>query len=231
MNQYLNAEQIAAEQRSFLMKVYWWMATGLCVTGIIAMYVVSRQDIVFAIASNTILFLGLVIGELALVGYLAFAVKSMRANTAGLVFLAYAALNGLTFGVVLYAFTRESVASTFFMTAGTFALVSLWGYFTKSDLSSVGHFSMMALFGIIIASVINIFLRSSGLYWIISYAGVGIFIGLTAYDTQKIKAMNIIGNEGTEEDKKEAIMGALTLYLDFINLFLMLLRIMGRRRD
>ncbi|MFH1761790.1 MAG: Bax inhibitor-1/YccA family protein [bacterium] len=230
MNTHFTTKQVAAEQRSFLMKVYWWMTTGLCVTGIVALYVSSKPDIVYKIAGNSLLFFGLIIGELALVGYLAVAIRRMTASTASLTFISYAALNGLTFGVILFAYTKESVAATFFMTAGTFAVVSLWGYFTKSDLSSVGHFSMMGLFGIIIASIVNIFMQSNALYWIISYAGVGIFIGLTAYDTQKIKAMNIIGNEGTEEDKKEAIVGALTLYLDFINLFLMLLRIMGRRR-
>jgi FtsH-binding integral membrane protein len=127
-------------------------------------------------------------------------------------------------------YTESSIASTFLVTAGTFAGMSFYGYTTKKDLTSWGSFLFMGLIGIIIASVVNIFLQSSAMYWVITYAGVLIFVGLTAYDTQKIKEMNILGNEGTEEDTKEAIRGALTLYLDFINLFLMLLRIMGTRR-
>ena len=127
-------------------------------------------------------------------------------------------------------YTTSSITSTFLVTAGTFAAMSFYGYTTKKDLTSWGSFFFMGLIGIIIASVVNMFLQSSAMYWVITYAGVLIFIGLTAYDTQKIKEMNILGNEGTDEDTKEAIRGALSLYLDFINLFLMLLRIMGSRR-
>ena len=146
------------------------------------------------------------------------------------VFFLYAGLNGVTLAPLFLLYTTASLASTFFVTAGTFAAMSFYGYTTKKDLTSWGSFLFMGLIGIIIASVVNIFLQNSMLYWVISYAGVLIFIGLTAYDTQKIKEMNILGNEGTEEDTKEAIRGALKLYLDFINLFIMLLRIMGTRR-
>jgi FtsH-binding integral membrane protein len=132
--------------------------------------------------------------------------------------------------VIFLVFTAESIASTFFITAGTFGVMSIYGYTTKSDLSKWGNLLFMGLIGLIIASIANFFMESTMLYWITTYVGVLIFVGLTAYDTQKIKNANVIGNEGTEEDSKEAIMGALTLYLDFINLFLYLLRIFGRRK-
>jgi FtsH-binding integral membrane protein len=163
------------------------------------------------------------------VWYLSEAVQRMSANTATFVFLMYALVNGLTLSVIFLVYTLGSIASTFFVTAATFGVMSAYGYFTKTDLTKMGNILFMALIGLIIASLVNIFLNNSTLYWIITYAGVLIFVGLTAYDTQKIKEMNIIGNEGTEEDQKEAIMGALTLYLDFINLFLYLLRILGNR--
>jgi hypothetical protein len=146
------------------------------------------------------------------------------------IFVLYATLTGITFSAIFLMYTESSIASTFLVTAGTFAAMSFYGYTTKKDLTSWGSFLFMGLIGIIIASVVNMFLQSEAMYWVVTYAGVLIFIGLTAYDTQKIKEMNILGNEGTEEDTKEAIRGALTLYLDFINLFLMLLRIMGTRR-
>jgi FtsH-binding integral membrane protein len=146
------------------------------------------------------------------------------------VFAGYSVLNGLTLSVIFFAFTTESIASVFFISAGTFAAMSAFGYFTKKDLTKLGNILIMALVGLIIASLVNMFMNSETLYWISSYVGVLIFVGLIAYDTQKLKKLNVIGNEGTDEDKKEAIIGALTLYLDFINLFLFLLRIFGRRR-
>jgi FtsH-binding integral membrane protein len=154
----------------------------------------------------------------------------MSVNTAMLIFFLYAALNGLTFSLIFLIYTAESIASTFFVTAGTFAVMSIYGYTTKSDLSRWGNLLFMGLIGLLIASVANWFLESTTLYWITTYIGVILFVALTAYDTQKIKATNIIGNEGSDEDSKEAIMGALTLYLDFINLFLFLLRIFGRKK-
>ena len=149
---------------------------------------------------------------------------------AALIFIAYAALNGLTFSMVFLVFTSESIASTFLITAGTFGAMSIYGYFTKSDLTKIGNLAIMGLVGLIIASIVNMFLGSETLYWITTYVGILIFIALIAYDTQKIKKMNVIGNMGTEDDKKEAIMGALTLYLDFINIFLYFLRIFGKRK-
>jgi len=146
------------------------------------------------------------------------------------VFMLYAGLTGVTFSFIFVVYTSASITSTFLVTAGTFGAMSLYGYTTKKDLTSWGSFLFMGLIGIIIASVVNMFMQSTMMHMIITYAGVLIFVGLTAYDTQKIKEMNILGNEGTDEDTKEAIRGALTLYLDFINLFLMLLRLMGDRR-
>ena len=175
-------------------------------------------------------FLLLIIAEFALVASLAGWIMKMSAQVATLIFILYSALNGLTFSVIFLAYTADSIASTFFITAGTFAVMSAYGYFTKSDLTKFGSLLFMGLIGLIIASLVNMFFQNEMLYWITTYLGVFIFIGLIAYDTQKIKKMNVIGNEGTEEDKKEAILGALTLYLDFINLFLYMLRLFGRRK-
>jgi len=154
----------------------------------------------------------------------------MRARSAAILFFSYALLNGLTFSFIFLAYTGSSIASTFVVAAGTFGAMTLYGAATKKDLTSWGSFLYMGLIGIVIAFVVNIFLQSSAIQWIASAIGVLVFTGLTAYDTQKILRMNILGNEGTEEDTKEAIRGALTLYLDFINLFLMLLHFMGNRR-
>jgi uncharacterized protein len=166
-----------------------------------------------------------------LVGYLVTAIQKMSAMTATIVFVLYSILNGVTLSAIFFVFTADSISNVFFITAGTFAAMSAYGYFTKKDLTKLGSILIMALIGLIIASVVNIFLNSEMLYWISSYVGVLIFVGLIAYDTQKLKKLNVVvGNEGTDDDKKEAIVGALTLYLDFINLFLFLLRIFGRRR-
>lgn len=227
---YLSDELVRAEQASFMRKVYSWMTFALLITGLVALWVASTPNVAMTIVGNKILFYGMIIGELACVIYLSARISKMTAQTAVAVFILYSCLNGLTLSVIFMVFTAESLASTFFITAGTFAAMSAYGYFTKKDLSSWGNILMMSLIGIIIASVVNIFFQNEMLYWIVTYVGVLVFVGLTAYDTQKIKAMNIIGNEGTEEDRKEAIMGALTLYLDFINLFLMLLRLFGDRK-
>lgn len=221
---------VAEEQQRFMTRVYGWMSFALLVTGLVAMFSASSPTVMEAIIDNRLIFFGLIIGQLLLVGSLSGWVSRMSANTAMAIFLLYSVLNGLTFSIIFLVYTMESIATTFYITAGTFAAMSLYGYFTKTDLTKTGSFLFMGLIGVIIASVANYFMKSEMLYWIISYVGVFIFIGLTAYDTQKIKNMNIIGNEGTDEDRKEAIMGALTLYLDFINLFLMLLRIFGRRK-
>ena len=221
---------IAAEQQRFMVKVYNWMTAGLGVTGAIA-YIISSDPALSAIIfSSPILVIGLVIAQLGLVFWLASRVMQMSVMTAMSVFMGYAALTGVTFSAIFMTYTTSSIASAFVVTAGTFAAMSFYGYTTKKDLTSWGSFLFMGLIGIIIASVVNMWLASSMMDSLITYAGVLIFVGLTAYDTQKIKEMNILGNEGTDEDTKEAIRGALSLYLDFINLFLMMLRIMGDRR-
>ena len=223
-------EAIAAEQARFMTRVFGWMAFALAITGGIAYLVANSPQMLQFVFGNTYVFFGLIIGEFLLVGYLSAAVNRMSAGTATMVFLMYSVLNGLTMAFVFLIYTSTSIAGTFLITAGTFAAMSLYGYFTKNDLTKAGSLLFMALIGLVLASIVNIFLRSPMMYWILTYAGILIFVGLTAYDTQKIKQMNIIGNEGTEEDHKEAIMGALTLYLDFINLFLYLLRLFGNRK-
>jgi FtsH-binding integral membrane protein len=219
------------ESRSFIQKVYGWMSVGLTVTGACALYMASDPRMIMALVQNKVLFYGLMIAELGLVVYLSGWVKTMELGTARFAFMFYSALSGVTLSVIFLVYTRNSIATTFFLTAGMFGAMSAYGYATKTDLTSMGNFCMMGLFGIILASVVNWWVQSAAVQWAVSYLGILIFVGLTAYDTQKIKAMNIIGNAGTDEDGKEAIAGALTLYLDFINLFLSLLRATGSRRD
>ena len=226
----MSQDAIAAEQQRFMVRVYSWMTGGLGITGFMAFYVANNEMMQKIIFGNMIVFYGLIIAQLGLVIYLATRVQKMSASQAKGVFILYAGLTGMTLASIFMMYTPASITSTFFVTAGTFGAMSFYGYTTKKDLTSWGSFLFMGLIGIIIASVVNIFLNSPMIYWIVTYAGVLIFVGLTAYDTQKIKEMNILGNEGTDEDTKEAISVALTLYLDFINLFLMLLRIMGDRR-
>ena len=226
----ISAEQIQREQINFINKVYSWMSFALIITGLVAMWVASNETLMMSIFSNSLIFWGLIIAEFACVAYLVGAIEKMSAQLATSIFIGYSALNGLTFSIIFVIYTMDSIASTFFITAGTFAIMSIYGYYTKKDLTSIGNLAIMGLVGVIIASVVNWFMASEMLYTIITYVGVLVFVALIAYDTQKIKNMNIIGNEGTEEDKKEAIMGALILYLDFINLFLFLLRIFGSRK-
>ena len=223
-------DAVAAEQRRFMLRVYNWMTMGLGITGLVAYAVAYTPSLTAILLGNPFLPIVLIIAQIGLVFWLASRVMQMSAQKAMGVFLLYATLTGITFSVIFLAYTAASITSTFLVTAGTFGAMSFYGYTTSRDLTSWGSFFFMGLIGIIIASVVNIFLQSSLMYWVITYVGVLVFVGLTAYDTQKIKEMNILGNEGTDEDTKEAIRGALSLYLDFINLFLMLLRIMGSRR-
>jgi uncharacterized protein len=222
--------QIALEQQRFMTKVYGWMSLALAITGILAFYVASIPELVGFVVGNRLVFLLIILAEFGMVWYLSSSVAKMSAQTATVVFLLYAAANGLTFSVIFLRFTMASIGTTFLVSGGTFGATSLYGYVTKRDLTSIGSFAVMSLFGLVIASFVNIFWRNDTFYWITTYAGVIIFVALTAYDTQKIKEMNVLGNEGSEADRKEAIMGALRLYLDFINLFLYLLRLFGRRR-
>jgi len=221
---------LAAEQSRFLVRVYNWMGSGLALTGLVAWYVSQNETLVYAIIGNPLIFFGLMIAELGAVFYLSARVMKMSATRATTVFLGYAVLNGLTLSVIFLAYTQASITKAFLVTAVMFGSMSLYGATTKKDLSAWGSFLFMGLIGLIAAMFINFFFQSSMMDFVISCIGVLIFTGLTAYDTQKILAMNILGNEGTEEDTKEAISGALRLYLDFINLFLMLLRLMGDRR-
>jgi len=223
-------DAIAAEQQRFMVRVYNWMTTGLGFTGLVAFVIADSPAITALIFGNPFIPIVLFIAQIGLVFWLAARVMQMSVQQAKGVFVLYALLMGVTFSTVFLTYTAASITSTFLVTAGTFGAMSFYGYTTKKDLTSWGSFLFMGLIGIIIASIVNMFLASSTMSWVITYAGVLIFVGLTAYDTQKIKEMNILGNEGTDEDTKEAIRGALSLYLDFINLFLMLLRIMGSRR-
>lgn len=215
--------------QSFITRVYGWMAIGLAITGFVAMWVASSPQLINLIYSRQIVFIGLIIIELILVARLVRIIQRITSQRASLIFVFYSILNGLTLSAIFLVYTQESLASTFLITAGTFGVTSLYGYLTKTDLTKLGNLLFMALIGLIIASLINWFLKSEMLYWITTYAGVLIFVGLTAYDTQKIKKIGALTNGASEEGKKASIIGALTLYLDFINMFLFLLRIFGRR--
>ena len=221
----LSAQAIAAEQQAFMVKVFGWMGAGLAVSGLVAAWVATYVGFI-----PMWLFIVSFILQLVLVVRLSRSLERMSVNMASGTFLFYAALTGVTLSTVLLIYTAESVASTFLVTAGAFGAMAAFGYTTKRDLTGWGSFLFMGLIGIILASVVNIFMQSSGLSLVISYIGVLVFTGLTAYDVQKLKDTNILGNADTPEDTKEAIQGALRLYLDFVNLFLMLLRITGSRR-
>lgn len=215
----------------FVRSVYNWMAIGLALTGFVAFYVANSESMMRLIFGNQIIFFGLIIGELALVFTISARVQKIKASTATALFVLYAALNGVTLSAIFLIYTRTSITSTFFICAATFVTCSIYGMTTKRDLTSLGGFMVMGLIGIIIASVVNIFIGSYGLHMIISYIGVIVFVGLTAYDTQKLKTMALSQPAGLDAGvvRKGAILGALSLYLDFINLFLMLLRILGNR--
>ena len=215
----------------FIRRTYAWMCGGLLLTALVAYVVASNQTLTNFFFTNIIIFYGLILLEIILVGYLAFRVQKMSTASAKGIFLAYAALNGVTLSLLFIIYTSSSIALTFLVTAGMFGLMSLYGYFTKKDLTTMGHIALMALFGLIIASLINLFLSNSGLYWITTYAGVLIFTVLIAYDAQKLKQLYVLGQNTVGGEVKESIIGALTLYLDFINLFINLLRIFGKRRD
>ncbi len=215
----------------FLAKVFNWMAVGLAITGVTAYFTASTGLATIIIGSP--LFLVIAIGTLGLVFFLSARIDKIQASTASSLFLAYSLLNGLFFSTIFLRYTNSSIGSTFLITAGMFGAMAVYGLVTKRDLSGWGSFLFMGLIGIIIASIVNIFLKSSGVYWVTSMIGVLVFTGLTAYDIQKIKRM---GEEGIMEQgeaaiTKSSIMGALALYLDFINLFLMLLRFFGGSRD
>jgi FtsH-binding integral membrane protein len=205
------------------------MTLALVITGFTAYGVATSPGILQAIYTNQILFWGLIIAEFALVFGVSAAINKLSLTTATLMFILYSVINGALFSYIFLAYTASSIATVFFITAGTFGVMALIGYTTKTDLSSMGKILFMALIGMIIATVVNIFVKSDGLTTILSYVGVLIFVGLTAYDTQRIKNMLLEAPDASEAAQKVALLGALSLYLDFINLFIYLLRIFGRR--
>jgi len=220
----------AISERSFLSQVYLWMAMGLAMTGLVAGWMALTPSVVVALMRNSFLLIVLLLAQLGIVFWLSSRIMSLTLTGATIGFGIYATLNGVLFSSLFLVYTGASIASTFIVTAGTFGAVSLYGFTTKRDLSSVGSFCFMALVGMILASLVNWLLKSPALYWIITYAGIAIFIGLTAYDTQRLKAIHEQGFNSADTMKKAALVGALKLYLDFINLFLLLLRVMGRRK-
>lgn len=210
--------------------VYMQMAAALSITGLVAYFLSQSQDFWIFLANNTSLIWVVLIAQILLVIWLSARFTRMSMTTATLLFILYSAMMGVTMSTIFMVYTMSSIASVFFITAGMFLVMSLLGYFTRMDLTRLGSVLFMALIGVIIASLVNIFLKSEMLYWVVSYVAVVVFVGLTAYDTQKIKQMLVEYGEVDEMGYKLALFGALTLYLDFINLFLYLLRIFGDRR-
>jgi len=221
---------IKSYQALFITKVYNWMALALFITGLVSYFVASSPEMLNIIVGSKLVFYGILIAELLLVIYLTRSIQKLSQNMVIAGFLIYAVLNGLTMSIIFLIYTSNSIATTFYVTAGTFGAMSLYGYYTKKDLTSLGNMAMMALIGIIIASIVNMFLQNDMMYWIITYLGVAVFVALTAYDTQKLKELGSKGFVNDESMEKTSILGALTLYLDFINLFLFLLRIFGSRK-
>ena len=227
--------------RAYMLKVYNYMATGVLLTGIIALFTFKfsaevnslGKIVAYTEFGNTIFFSGwrwlVMLAPLGIVFYMSFGINKMSAARAQTVFWVFAGLMGLSLSWIFMVYTPYSITRVFFITSGTFGAMSIYGYTTKRDLTKLGSFLMMGLIGIIIASVVNMFMKSTMMYYVISILGVLIFVGLTAYDTQKIKNMYSASDTGELMGKK-AVMGALTLYLDFINLFIMLLRLFGQRR-
>jgi len=220
----------AADERvtRFLRAVYGWMFVGLLVTAGVAVFIASQEELVRAIVTTRFLFLALVLGQLGLVFWISARAATLRPSTAATLFVVYAATNGITFSVILLAFTGASIASAFVTTAGMFGALALYGTLTKRSLVGLGQFAFMGLIGIVIASLVGLFWQNDTLQFMISACGVIVFTGLTAYDAQKLKAM-ALAVEGPQVGSY-AISGALSLYLDFVNLFLMILRLFGGRR-
>ena len=216
---------------ALMRKVFVWMTLALAITGLTAYGVATSPTILSLIFSSKVTFFGLIIAEFALVFAISGAINRLSLSTATMLFILYSVINGATLSSIFFAFSVATISKVFFITAGTFGAMALVGYTTKTDLTSMGKLLFMALLGIIIASVVNMFVASSGLDLILSYVGVLVFVGLTAYDTQKIKQMCQAAPDASESSQKLALIGALSLYLDFINLFLYLLRIFGNNRD
>ncbi|MGI4738320.1 MAG: Bax inhibitor-1/YccA family protein [Janthinobacterium lividum] len=227
----LSAEDAARIQGQFFAQVYGWMAAGLALTGGVALFAAASPTLMSFIFGTRFVFIGLIILELVIVGFLSARIFQWSRGQAQAAFISYAMINGLTLSVIFLAYTASSIASTFFTTAIMFGVMSAFGYFTKADLSGWGKLLSMALIGLVIAMVVNMFWDNSTLNLITSFIGVILFTALAAYDTQKLKQLAFLGvTDGEEMHDKASILGALTLYLDFINLFLFLLRFFGRRR-
>ncbi|MFM2047485.1 MAG: hypothetical protein RI955_31 [Bacteroidota bacterium] len=214
----------------YMTKVFAWMCAALMITAFTSLYVVSSETLLETIVGNRIVFYCLIGAEFLLVMGISSMINRISTPIAIALFIAYSIVNGLTLSIIFLVYTAGSIASTFFITAATFGIMSAVGYFTKKDLTSFGQILVMGLIGLVVASVVNIFMQNDMLYWVCTYAGVLIFTGLTAYDTQKIKMIGSDAISNGNDTSKLAIMGALHLYLDFINLFLYLLRLFGRRK-
>lgn len=222
-------EKVAVAFPALMRKVYVWMSMALVITGLTAWIVAHNASLLQLIYGNSATIWILFAVEIGLVIALSAAIHKLSLPVATLMFIVYSVLNGAVLSSIFLVYTMSSIATVFFITAATFGAMSVFGYVTKKDLSSIGKFLMMALIGLIIATVVNLFMKNSGLDMIISYAGVLIFVGLTAWDTQKIKQMCLQAPDTGESMQKLALLGALSLYLDFINLFIYLLRILGNR--
>lgn len=223
--------QDTALQASLIQRVFLWMTIGLAITGLTS-YITYSSNLLYALFEmGRLAFFGLLAAQIGIVWYLSSRIHSMSFSTATILFGVYSLLTGVSISYIFAAFTMQSLATTFFVTAGTFGATALYGYVTKRDLSKMGSILMMGLIGLIIASLVNMFLKSATMDYIVSGIGVIIFTGLTAWDMQKLKLMFAEAYEDSEEVKKVSVLGALTLYLDFINLFLFLLRFLGRSRD
>jgi FtsH-binding integral membrane protein len=230
-NNALSISQVESVQRTFIQRTYLWMAMALAVTAVIAFVTANTPALLNLIFGNGMVLLGLVIAQVIVVIALSWAIGRIPAAIAMLLFFGYAALTGLVLASIFLVYTEASIATTFVATAGMFGIMSIYGLTTGRDLTSLGNLFFMALIGLIIASVVNLFLQNDVIYWLISAAGVVIFVGLTAYDAQKLKEMAVQVDANSESGHKASVLGALRLYLDFINLFLFLLRFMGRSRD
>lgn len=221
--------EVSAAFPALMRKVYLWMTLAMVITGFTAYLVATNMSLLSLIYSSKVVMWGLIIVELAIVFGVTAAINKLSLPVATLLFILYSVINGALLSSIFLIYTLSSISTVFFITAGTFGAMSLFGYTTKQDLTSWGKILMMAVVGLIIATIVNLFVKSSGLEMIVSYIGVLIFVGLTAYDTQKIKEMCLQAPDMGETMQKFALLGALSLYLDFINLFIYLLRIFGKR--
>lgn len=221
----------ASTFKVLMRKVYLWMTLALMITGITAAGVANSPNILALIYSSQVVMWGIIIAEFGLVIYISARLEKLSLSTATILFALYSILNGVMLSSIFLLYSTAIISKVFFITAGTFGVTALYGYATKKDLSSLGNILFMALIGLVIATIVNVFMKSAMFDLILSYIGVIIFVGLTAWDSQKIKHMMMVQQDADESAQKLALIGALSLYLDFINLFLYLLRIFGRSND